>query len=212
MTGLACEREVRFREFSKRRYLWWSAMGYQSEPSTFGNPNNATRRLEMKTIPAPHLSRLDLPDAGGIAMMQCPGRAGNLVDEVDALKATGIDLVLSLIQDTEYPDLAAFAVAMDVNRLEWVRMPLAPGGVPGNVDEWPDIRAKLVGSIASGSVVAIHCWGGLGRTGVVAADLLMAFGFTAEEAISHVREVRPGTIESQEQEFWIKRGNSDGVR
>ncbi|EKF61482.1 phosphatase [Agrobacterium albertimagni AOL15] len=212
MTGFACEHEVRFREFSKRRYLWWSAMGYQSEPSIFGDPINPTRRHQMHRFPAPHLSRLDFPDAGGIAMMQCPGRAGNLVEEVAALKATGVDLVLSLIQDTEYPDLAAFAAAMDLHRLEWVRMPLVPGGVPGNVDEWPDIRARLIVRIAKGGVVAIHCWGGLGRTGVVAADLLMAFGFTADEAISHVREVRPGTIESQEQELWIKRGNSDGVR
>ena len=145
-------------------------------------------------------------------MMQCPGRTGNLAQDVAALKTTGADVVLSLMQEKEYPDLTEFAEAISLNRLDWVRMPMAPGGVPGEVDEWPGIREGLVERILNGNMVAIHCWGGLGRTGVVAADLLMAFGFTAAEAISHVREIRPGTIESEEQELWMKRMNSDSAR
>lgn len=162
----------------------------------------------MNTALVSHLSRIDLSNAGSIGMMQCPGRTGDLADEIAALKAIGVDLVLSLMQDNEYPDLAAFIEAMSLNHVEWMRVPLVPGGGPIDGHEWSSIRAMLVEHILNGGFVAIHCWGGLGRTGVVAADLLMAFGFDAAEAISHVRKVRPGTIESEEQELWIKRVNS----
>lgn len=162
----------------------------------------------MNTAVVPHLSRIDLPNAGSIGMMPCPGRSGDLTTEISAMKAIGVDLLLSLMQENEYPDLAAFDAAMSLNRIKWVRVPLVPGGVPIDVPEWTSIRAMLLERIRHGDFVAIHCWGGLGRTGVVAADLLKAFGFDSGEAISHVREVRPGTIESETQELWLKRANS----
>lgn len=124
------------------------------------------------------------------------------------MKAIGVDLVLSLMQDNEYPDLAAFDAAMNLNCVEWIRVPLVPGGFPIDMHEWSSIRAMLVKRIMNGGFVTIHCWGGLGRTGVIAADLLMAFGFDPAGAISHVRKIRPGSIESEGQELWLKRANS----
>lgn len=159
----------------------------------------------MNTDPAPFVSQIDLPNAGVIGMMQCPGRNDSLANDVAALKASGIDIVVSLMQDKEYPDLPGFAEAMSLNRIEWVRIPIAPGHFPSDMVDWPAMRSTLVERIVNGSFVAIHCWGGLGRTGMIAADLLTEFGFDPAQAISKVREVRPGTIESEAQELWIKR-------
>lgn len=54
----------------------------------------------------------------------------------------------------------------------------------------------IVGAIAAGERVAVHCGGGLGRTGTLLACYLVHQGWSAEAAIARVREVRPGSIET----------------
>ena len=52
----------------------------------------------------------------------------------------------------------------------------------------------------SGRRVLIHCVGGLGRSGTVAAAYLMyRYSMDWREALARVREVRPGAVESEEQ-------------
>ena len=46
----------------------------------------------------------------------------------------------------------------------------------------------------------MHCGAGIGRTGTMIACYLVDKGFSAEEAIQLVRQARPGSIETREQE------------
>lgn len=48
--------------------------------------------------------------------------------------------------------------------------------------------------------VAVHCGAGMGRTGVVLAAWFVTKGLTADNAIVRVRRLRPGSIETDEQE------------
>lgn len=48
--------------------------------------------------------------------------------------------------------------------------------------------------------VAVHCGAGMGRTGVVLACYLVAKGQSPQNAIARVRRLRPGSIETDEQE------------
>jgi atypical dual specificity phosphatase len=54
--------------------------------------------------------------------------------------------------------------------------------------------------VAAGGKVAVHCVGGIGRTGTVIACYLVDQGMTAQEALAFIRAKRSGSIESLEQE------------
>jgi len=68
----------------------------------------------------------------------------------------------------------------------------------------------IVGALAAGEAAAVHCGGGLGRTGTLLACYLASReGLGAGEAIGRVRSLRPGSVETLAQvqavEAWARR-------
>jgi protein-tyrosine phosphatase len=57
--------------------------------------------------------------------------------------------------------------------------------------------------------VLVHCAAGLGRTGTLAALLLVEGGLEPEAAIARVRQARPGTLETADQEAFVRRWAAD---
>ena len=87
--------------------------------------------------------------------------------------------------------------------LRWWHLPIVDGGVPDARFEhaWNwyglDLRHRLLAE----AEVVVDCRGGLGRIGVVAARLLVAFGEAQECALFRVRRARTGTVENPPQEY-----------
>ena len=59
--------------------------------------------------------------------------------------------------------------------------------------------AAIREALGAGKRVAVHCGWGLGRTGTLLACYLVSEGASVEEAIAKVREVRPGSVETEGQ-------------
>jgi atypical dual specificity phosphatase len=62
-----------------------------------------------------------------------------------------------------------------------------------------------------GHPVLVHCGAGMGRTGTILACYLVGQGRTAQEAIDEVRRVRPGSVETEEQEQLVFKLAEAGV-
>lgn len=90
--------------------------------------------------------------------------------------------------------------------MEWHHLPIRDGSIPDELfeDLWIYSGMRLRKLLSDGQNIVIHCKGGLGRTGMIGARLLVELGLEPEVAISRVRAARPGSIETHFQEDHVR--------
>ena len=164
------------------------------------------------------IDALPLPGAGTLGLCHCPGRNGTdgkgrvwrreLGADFSALEAWGATLLVSFVESHEFAKLGVpgFAPAAGTRRFAWHHVPIPDMRAPqaATLEAWARSGPQVIAALRRGERVALHCAAGMGRTGSMAAKLLVAFGVPAEDAILQVRAVRPGTIESAEQEAFVR--------
>ena len=155
---------------------------------------------------------------GLLGLTFCPGKHGDSLNgapwardldaDLRALRDWGAGLILTLIEPHEFgllrvQDLGARVAAQGMS---WAHLPIRDVDVPAApfLSGWPAVRANLLSRLDAGERVIVHCRGGLGRAGLVAALLLMERGLEAEAAIRTVRAARPGAIETAAQERYVR--------
>ncbi len=118
----------------------------------------------------------------------------------------GTDVLVSLIEEHEFdrvgiPELRA---RTGLHEIESVWFPIRDGSIPQSMQEFSALIEKIVATLSAGKTVVIHCMGGLGRTGLVAAACLVATTeLTAQQAIEVVRKARLGAVENSRQEEFV---------
>lgn len=130
-----------------------------------------------------------------------------LVDLRGAMALEGIDVLLLLVEDRELSACGVedIAVTLAARGIVVVRQPIPDMGIPTDVDEFRATLARVAARIAVGDTVTIACRGGLGRSGMAAACLLVGAGLDPDAAIEWVRAARPGAIETPDQEAFVRR-------
>ena len=132
--------------------------------------------------------------------------------DLDAVAAWNAAAVVTLMETHELDTLGIAALGAGVRRrhMEWHHWPIVDYQVPDAafMADWPARSGMLRGLLARGCRVLVHCKGGLGRSGSVAARLLVEDGGSAEAVIAAVRGARPGAIETTAQATWVKAGRS----
>lgn len=127
----------------------------------------------------------------------------DLATDLDVVAAWNAAAVVTLVEAHELEALGIAGLGAEVRRrhMEWHHWPICDYGVPDASWEaaWPARSASLRGLLARGCRVLVHCKGGLGRAGTVAARLLVEMGTPAPEAIAIVRAARPGAVETAAQ-------------
>ena len=128
--------------------------------------------------------------------------------DVEAIARWAADIVVTLMPFDELQTLERQAIESEITALDiaWRHAPIVDYGVPEATFQaiWPDLRDDLLCRLNTGENVLVHCRGGYGRSGSVAAALLVHGGEAPERAIEMVRISRPGAIETPGQEDWIR--------
>lgn len=159
------------------------------------------------------------PSHGRIGITFCPGKHDHFAHtgawerdlgiDLDAISAWGAKMVVSLVEPEELKALKVPHLGQEIQSrgMEWRHLPIPDYSIPTESFEqqWaiqgPEIRAMLT----KGNDVLVHCKGGLGRAGMIAARLLVELGMDTEEAIKSVRSVRKGAIETPSQLALVRR-------
>lgn len=106
-----------------------------------------------------------------------------LAEEQEIWQATGIDI----------------RMAYKAQKLEVIYFPIRDYDVP-EPRALEQLLDRIIAQATSGRNLVIHCYAGLGRTGLVAACLAKrVMNLSGERAIQWVRAVLPGAVESADQ-------------
>lgn len=171
-----------------------------------------THPLQIAEVTAPAAT-------GAIGITFCPGKKQNnamsgtwdrdLGVDLDAIKAWGAATIVTLIEPHEINALMVDGIRQEtVSRgMEWLHMPITDVLIPDErfTTAWREHGPRLISAICAGQRVLVHCKGGLGRAGTVAALMLVELGIGADQAIEAVRKVRRGAIETTGQEAFVRR-------
>ncbi len=154
--------------------------------------------------------------AGTVGMLPLPGlvilrRGERTIDAdlqeqvLDRLKATGTTLLISLLDETECDadDREHLEHAAELRGIRLLCAPVADFSAPDETLDWPHLVQAILGELGLGGGVAFCCLAGYGRSGMMAARVLIETGMPPQDAIAAVRSARPGAIESEAQVSYL---------
>jgi atypical dual specificity phosphatase len=115
------------------------------------------------------------------------------VEELQWLRQQGIEILISLTEDPPRRQWVNEAGLM------LVHVPVVDMEAPTQ-DDLDKCVAVIERAHQRKMGVAVHCGAGLGRTGVILACYFATKDLGAKNAIARVRRLRPGSIETADQE------------
>ncbi|MBU0955074.1 MAG: dual specificity protein phosphatase family protein [Spirochaetes bacterium] len=150
------------------------------------------------------------PEQGGlIGLTILPGRKDwnrDLALDLSSMLQAGTSRVLCLVSPDEFIRYGVPELLQRYRQasLQILHEPIVDGGVP-NSDQLQRIRDWLTDAEKQGEKTVIHCVGGLGRSGLIAAAWLrLRYGMSPAKAIDVVRRVRsPRAVETRAQEAFV---------
>lgn len=161
---------------------------------------------------------------GHLGMTLLPGRCGwsrwsatwhqrgldTDLDQLASLYQGGA--VVSLVEAHEYPAWglpgeAGYHQALAARGVRLLSLPVPDLGtpVPAQRLAWRSLVLHLAKAVRAGEPVVAHALGGLGRTGMLVACVLVELGLSPSQAVRDTRAARPGAIQTAEQREQVSR-------
>lgn len=154
-------------------------------------------------MPTLQIFWVEAPGTGGrIAVMPRP-----LPEHFDALRAQGVDCVVSLMQADEAAryGLRDEAGLCRAAGMDFLSLPVVDHGVPDSVAPVEAASAEIRRRLALGQGVAVHCYAGIGRSPMLIAAVLIDLGWGTDDACEAISRARGWVVpEMEEQLAWLR--------
>jgi protein-tyrosine phosphatase len=147
------------------------------------------------------------PWPGRLAISPRPRGGDWLEDEIRAWSISGVDVVVSLLtlDETRNLGLTEESQLCRSFNISFISFPIEDRMVPTSHDDAVNLVSVVERLLFEGHSVVIHCRGGIGRSGLLAASLLVTAGLVPEEAMRRVSAARGISVpETDEQIQWVK--------
>ncbi|WP_010138945.1 protein-tyrosine phosphatase family protein [Oceanicola sp. S124] len=167
----------------------------------------------------PLRARVALPGGGACIMSGFPGLESG-VDGVawispEMLEATlaelarqGAERLLILTEESELPEGACTLLdaALARHGIVGIALPIRDFHAPEKafLDAWAQLGPRLHAAHRAGGISALCCQYGAGRSGLVAALILIEGGMAPDDAVAHVRAEFEDAVESDVQMQWLQ--------
>ena len=164
----------------------------QAEPVSI----NKNRQYAMSSHP---YDRLSLTQGRQMIFTPCPGTKGvDLAASIRQLHDAGASAIITMMPDEELAKFGVSALPELVGQagMQWFQFPVEDDAAPGHVFEqtWEQHKTGVLALVEQGECVAIHCRGGSGRTGFMAAVILRELGLNGPEATALITGLRPKSL------------------
>lgn len=152
---------------------------------------------------------LSLDTGTRLIFTPCPGtKAASVADAVTTLKTAGTEVIITLMPLSELDTFGA-SLLPDICRevgILWLHLPIEDDAAPAEEFElaFAKHKAELLTLMRRKATIAIHCRGGSGRTGLMAAILLLLAGGSLAEVITQVQLIRPNALTNVHQRGYIE--------
>jgi len=143
---------------------------------------------------------------GSLSVMAKPVSGEWIEDEFKNIANAGIHRIVSLLERAKSYEvgLSNEKILTKKNGMEFINYPIKDKELRESLNEYIELVNRLYQGIESGINTVIHCRAGIGRTGMVAAGILLRFGLSPEEAFDQISTKRRVTVpDTQEQIDWI---------
>ena len=146
-----------------------------------------------------------------LGVSQFPGKnlqnifdLSSFLKDLQIIKKQKVKIVVSLLPDNEKNKLGLDDFIWSKEEVEYIQFPINDFSVPPKkkFNELKKLISFIKENLMLSKHVLIHCNGGKGRSGMIAALVLKAM--KEKDPIKKVREKVIGGIETEEQEIFVK--------
>jgi protein-tyrosine phosphatase len=148
---------------------------------------------------------IDGLESGQLGIMPRP-RGDWLEDEIQSLKMSGVDAVVSLLEAEEITelDIVEEKSLCEANGILYLSFPIRDRNIPLSKRRALDLARMLMNLLKEGRGVVIHCRQGVGRSALIAAYVLVLSGVPIDKAFGLIEHARGCSVpDTEEQREWV---------
>lgn len=163
----------------------------------------------IDTVQVPgYVGCMGLVSCPGVRINESRGNRRKLMADLDEIEAWGANRVVCLLEPHELAmnkieDLPSLVRARN---MDWMHLPIMDMQIPSQrfEDSWAIEGERLRHSLRIGERILLHCYAGWGRTGMIAARLLVELGMDSDAAITAVRRDNRRRIQTKDQAEFVR--------